>query len=335
MERKGVSTDLSDLLHQLIQSYIEMLAIVKDVDGVARQTKILSFNSAIEAARSGTAGKGFAVIADKIQSLANESEASNKNSLNIIKSMNEKIYDIIGVRTADMAFDLIDKIERNLFERNCDVKAWASFDQIIDVLQASTEEKQKDTNKFLHKLVQTYDIYNDIFLADNKGNVVASGVHTDAIGKNIADVGWFKEVLQSRTNTASDMYYSKTANAFTMSYSCPVFDEKQELIGVLTTRINWDYIFDIIENAKISPNGEIYVINKRGEVIASLNRNDILKKDITELSAVKYVLKSDMYGYTIETGESGKISCVTGYAHTKGYHSYKGNNWSVIVREPF
>lgn len=335
MERKGISTDLSDLLHQLINSYLEMLSIVKNVDGIAKQTKILSFNSAIEAARAGTAGKGFAVIANKIQSLASQSEDANKSSLHVINSMNERIYDIIGVRTADMAFDLIDKIDRHLFERNCDVQAWATFEKLREYLLNPIEENQKSTVQFLQSLIDLYEVYYDIFLTDSKGTVMASAVHTGFIGNNIADVPWYKEVMDKKTCIVSDMYYSKSSNGFTISFGCPVLNDKKEIIGALFTRFNWDYILDIINSAKVSPNGEVYVINKKGDVIASKNQEDIMKKDLSDMSAAKSVLNKEIYGYMIETADSGRMNCVTGYAHTKGYNNYKGKDWSVIVREPF
>lgn len=109
-EKKGNSMDLSQLLHQLIESYNNMLENINKLNGIMNKTKMLSLNSSIEAARAGTAGKGFSVIAGEIQKFSDQSKYANQESLGIIQDINKQINNVIGVRTADVAFDLIDKM---------------------------------------------------------------------------------------------------------------------------------------------------------------------------------------------------------------------------------
>lgn len=130
------------------------------------------------------------------------------------------------------------------------------------------------------------------------------------------------------------MHYSDFIKEYAVSYSCKVVDEKGNFIGVLSTRFNWSYIYDIIEKAKISEAGDVFLVNKSGMVIASRDRQGILKKNILETyPEINELLKKEEYGYAIELGNNDNLKRVLGYAHTRGYNNYPGKDWSVVVIE--
>ena len=333
--RTGDSNDLAALLVQLVTTQKDMLANINEIKRISNQTRMLSFNSSIEAARAGTAGAGFAVIANRIQELADDSKAANDHSEHQMNELAVMINDIAGVRTADIAYDLIDKIDRNLFERNCDVQAWATFDLIIESLKTPSTESQNAANKLLKNICDLYEVYYDIFLATKEGELVGVANRTSLLGNNVSGKEWFESVLQGGKNTVSDMHFDEDVNAYTVAYSAPVHDKHGELLGVISTRFNWNFIYDIINKAKVSQKGSVYLVNIRGEVIASLNEDDVFHKSLHDVPVLNDVIHGAPYGYMIGEGETGQLETIYGYAHTQGYNAYKGKDWSVIVEEHF
>ncbi|WP_170294246.1 methyl-accepting chemotaxis protein [Heliomicrobium undosum] len=324
--------DVSQLLHQLKEANNEMGKVVKTIDHITKQTNLLALNSAIEAARAGEAGRGFSVVAAEIKKLADRSFAATKESTDLIGNIQSKANDVIAVRTADVAYDTIDKIDRNLFERNCDVQAWATFDKIKACLREETPANVDSATALMKKIVDIYEVYYDLYLVNRAGRIVASGVDKSVIGLDMSSRGWFAETMRRNDVYVSDMYYSEAVKGHTIAYSCPVRDEDGNVLGVFSTRFNWNFIYDIIDSARTGSTGDIFVINKAGVVIGARNRAGILQKNLSHLQAAQKAMAGETYGFTIEQDGNGKLQ-IFGYARTRGYNAYKGKDWSVIVSE--
>ncbi|MCR5763153.1 MAG: hypothetical protein K6G00_07215 [Treponema sp.] len=105
---------LFELMKSIQNSSNEILSVVTTLDDFAQQTDLLSMNASIEAAHSGEAGKGFAVIAHEIKSLAAKSASWSAKIGEIITSVIHSIDG--GVELTDKVNSTLDKIKSGATE---------------------------------------------------------------------------------------------------------------------------------------------------------------------------------------------------------------------------
>lgn len=75
---------INDSTERLMENVNEIQGFVKSIQAISGKTTILSLNASIEAARSGEVGKGFTVVANEMQRLANDIKIASSHILDII-----------------------------------------------------------------------------------------------------------------------------------------------------------------------------------------------------------------------------------------------------------
>lgn len=160
---RGIQTSYGQsarFISELDQKSKQIHDILTAIESIAQQTHLLSLNASIEAARAGNAGLGFAVVANEVKKLAEQSTQSTQDIAQILTSIQQQVSDTQNTmtHTNTLMNDGVQKVSQTESALLGIIEGVERVNKGIQAMYTSTQKVAQNSEEIVMQLEEVKDI---------------------------------------------------------------------------------------------------------------------------------------------------------------------------------
>ena len=193
MERSSAQMHLiNNIMHESVEKVQqlsvqsqEISKLVAVIQGIAEQTNLLALNAAIEAARAGEQGKGFAVVADEVRKLAEGVSDSVTDITNIVGSIQQETSGV--TESLELGYEEVEQGTRQIEETE---KTFAKITDAVGNMVNNIESTTQNLSEIMDETVQMTNSVQEIaaISEESAAGIEQTSASSQEINSSMSDI---------------------------------------------------------------------------------------------------------------------------------------------------